>query len=96
MGKVLRNAQIPPPANRRGGKIVQQLSTKLGNLHSFLLNCKISVYVNKKIIDAPKFFKTYSSSPPYYFLSHYITFSQIETGATVPLTSIVFEFTKSF
>jgi hypothetical protein len=47
IGKLLGNAQIPPISQRRGGRIVQQLSTKEGNFCLFPLKRCISVSIKK-------------------------------------------------
>jgi hypothetical protein len=48
------------------------------------MECCIFVYKNKSQRYI-KIFKTLSGSSPNYFLSHYTTFIQTQTGATVPL-----------
>jgi hypothetical protein len=59
---------------------------KHGNFHSFPLKCCIYVDMDKNKRHVEKFLtKTLSGSSTNYFLPPHITFSQTQTGATVPL-----------
>ncbi len=51
---------------------------KCGNFRIFPLNSYISVYINKKIKDTLKNFKTLSSSSPNYFQSHQTTLARLK------------------
>ncbi len=60
-----------------------------GNFHSFPLNCHISIFIEKKSKAHWKILKSLSGSSPKYFLSHLTNFSQTQTGATVPLRTVL-------
>jgi hypothetical protein len=59
---------------------------KHGNFHSFSLKCLVSVYIILKLRKQWKNFKTltFSGFSPIFALSNHTTFSQTQTGATVP------------
>jgi hypothetical protein len=86
IGKPLGNAQIPQPANRREGRIYQRLVAKTWQFpslvpegqcfYSHLLKVQGAV---KKCLNAQWLF-------PIFALSNHATFSQTQTGATVPLS----------
>jgi hypothetical protein len=53
---------------------------------SFSLKDCVSVYIFQKSQELWKILKTLSSSSPIFALSNHTTFSQAQTGATVPLS----------
>jgi hypothetical protein len=59
---------------------------KCVNFHPFSMKQYISVYVYLKSQELWKILKTLSSSSPVFALSNHTTFSQTQTGATVPLS----------
>jgi hypothetical protein len=66
--------------------IFQSLSVYIGHSCTFSSKKRINVYVDfKKRQGNRKKLKAVRSSSPYYPLFHHNTFSQTETGATVPL-----------
>jgi hypothetical protein len=76
--------KFPLPSNMRGGRIAQRLSAKTWQFP--LISPELPhFYIYKKDKEAWKFLKRLSGSSPKYFLSHLTTFSQTQTGATVPL-----------
>ncbi len=78
--------KYPPPANRRGGSIAQWLLGKnVANFHHLSLKRCVSVYIFK-VEEAVEFFKTIGGSSPIFALSNHTTFSQTQTGTSVPLT----------
>jgi hypothetical protein len=60
---------------------------KRGKFHPFSLKYLISVYIYYKSKKRWKILKTFSGFSPIFALSIHTTFSQTQTGATVPLNS---------
>jgi hypothetical protein len=87
-GQFLKGLRKPNTSRQPIGEEAELPSScpqKRGNFRSFPLNCYISIYIYKKSKTHLKILKNPSGSSPYYFLSHHTTFSQTQTGATVPL-----------
>jgi hypothetical protein len=58
---------------------------KRGNFHPFSMKQYVSVYIYKKLQELWKILKALSGSSSVFALSNHTTFSQTQTGATVPL-----------
>jgi hypothetical protein len=77
--------KYPPSANRRGSTIAQQMRQKHGNFDSFFILLHFSLYSLKIKDTFEKFDKLRVAPLLIIFYCIITTFSQTQTGVTVPL-----------
>jgi hypothetical protein len=78
--------KLPLSSNRREDRIAERLWQKCGNFPSLFYEAICICLHLLKIAGAVENFKRLSGSSPVFALSNLTTFSQTQTGATVPLS----------
>jgi hypothetical protein len=78
--------ELPLSSNRRGDRIAQRLSAKTWQFPSLFYEAICICLHLLKVAGGVEILKTLSGSSPVFVLANHTTFSQTQTGATVPLS----------
>jgi hypothetical protein len=84
--------KLPLSSNRREDRIAQRLLAKTWQFPFLFYEAKRICLHLLKVAGAVENLKTLSGSSPVFVLSYHTTFSQTQTGATVPLNKLLYYF----